>query len=72
MLWEEGDALLNKEETKWYHSLTMRIGYISHDRCDLQRVVGELAHPIERFFLMSTRAGTHPFAGDRLRLLRPA
>ena len=48
------DALLREEETKLHRSLTMRIGYISHDRYDLRSVVRELANgmaqPLEKQF----------------------
>ena len=40
---EMDDALLSEEETTLYRSLTIRIGYISRDRCDMQRMVRELA-----------------------------
>ena len=40
---EMDDALLSEDETKLHRSLTVQNGYISHDRCDLQRVVRELA-----------------------------
>ena len=50
------DAEIDDAETKLYRLLTMRIGYISHDKCDMQRVVRDLARgmaqPTERHFMM--------------------
>ena len=37
------EVCLDEEEKKQYQSNTMRLGYISHDRPDLQRTVRELA-----------------------------
>ena len=46
-----------------YQSYTMRLGYLSHDRTDLQRVVRELAkgmaEPTERHWEMLMRAARY-------------
>ena len=60
---EMDDALLSEGETKLYLSMTGRIGYISHGRCDLQRKVRELAkgtaQPTEWHVMMLKRSGRY-------------
>ena len=69
------DALLSEKETELYRFFTMPLWYISHDRCDLQRVARELAkrmaHPSERHFMKLERAGRYLPAFPRVVQLLP-
>jgi len=60
---DEEEIPLDSEWKSAYQSYTMRLGYLSHDRTDLQRVVRELAkgmaEPTERHWEMLTRAARY-------------
>ena len=55
------DEPLPPEDVKMFQSLTMRLGYLSQDRPDLQRAVRELAKgmsaPLRRHFVILKRVG---------------
>ena len=60
---EDDPEPLPEDDVKVYQSLTMRLGYVSQDRPDLQRAVRELAkgmcRPNERFMTMLKRAARY-------------
>ena len=66
---DEEDVELSEEDTKLYQSLTMRLGYVSQDRPDLQRAVRELAkgmsRPCERHMSMLKRVARYLIGARR-------
>jgi hypothetical protein len=69
------DEELDQEATKMYQSLTMRLGYLSQDRPDLQRTVRELAkgmcRPTARHMTILKRAARYLLAAPRVVQLIP-
>lgn len=72
---DEEDVPLADDQVKVYQSLTMRLGYLSQDRPDLQRAVRELAKgmckPMERHWQQLKRVGRYLLSAPRVVQLIP-
>jgi hypothetical protein len=72
---DESDPLLDEEEKHLFQSLTMRVGYLSQDRVDLQRAVRELAKgmssPRQSHMTVLKRVGRYLAAFPRVAQLIP-
>ena len=67
---DDKDEMLSPEDARSYRSCMMRIGYVSHDRTDLQRTVRELAKgmqaPTARHLTMLKRCARYLLHAPRM------